>query len=324
LAEVGKRLAPAPQPHRDHPYWLGAIAAHRAATGQKLSPQEWDFVLGGSDDRRGTFARFLWQMRRNLYGHIPTVRPWHPHWADFRLPLAALRDNLGAVDEFLIVSDSPGTYTHWLWRIGKPGRSLELSRLLTMPQAEQAALAGTYGGCLLVMTEGNIRNADRFIRLITTFLTPSASLFILIFNSRLSDAPAFAADFAYHAARFVNLSMWVAETSYVRSGRIRWALRRQLVLLARRATSLRLYDVPYLVIVGGVMSIVSCLCNVIASRATAYPPRGGLCSSIFLVFRPSVEASSPAAQAAPSEAESTGTMALDATASHPTPAEEAD
>jgi hypothetical protein len=316
LAEVGRKLAPAPQPHRDHPYWLGAIAAHRAATGQKLSPQEWAFVLGGSEDRRGTFARFLWHLRRTLYGNIPTVRRWHPHWPDFRLPLAALRDVLGAADEFLIVSDSPGTYTHWLWRIGKPGRSLELGRLLNMPPAEQAASAGRYAGCLLVMTEGNIRNADRFIRLITAFLKPSASLFILILNSRLSDAPAFAADFAYHAARFVNLSMWVAEISYVRSGRIRWALRRQLVLLARRVTSLRLYDVPYLVIVGGVMSIMNYLCNVIASRATAYPPRRGLCSSIFLVLRPSADLSLSAPPPERSKADEPDIEQLSAAASH--------
>lgn len=323
LADVGKKLAPAPQPHRDHPYWLGAIAAHRAATGQKLSPQEWAFVLGGSDDRRGTFARFLWHLRRALYGHVPTVRPWHPHWPDFRLPLAALRDGLGAAGEFLIVSDSPGTYTHWLWRTGKPGRSLELGRLLNMPPAEQAASAGRYGGCLLVMSEGNIRNADRFIRLITAFLNPSASLFILIVNSRLSDAPAFGADFAYHAARFVNLSMWVTETNYVRTGPVRWALRRHLVMLARRATSLRLYDVPYLVIAGGVMSIVNCLCNVIASRAAAYPPRRGLCSSIFLVLRSTVEASSPAARAALSEAEAAGRSELETMSLHASPPGEA-
>ena len=29
IAEVDRRLSARPQPHRDHPYWLGAIAAHR-------------------------------------------------------------------------------------------------------------------------------------------------------------------------------------------------------------------------------------------------------------------------------------------------------
>jgi hypothetical protein len=90
--------------------------------------------------------------------------------------------------------------------------------------------------------------------------------------------------------------MWVAETSYVRSGPVRWALRRQLVLLARRATTFRWYDLPYLVVVGGVASVINCLCDVIASRATPDPPRRGFCSSMFLVLRSAVRTPSPAAR----------------------------
>jgi hypothetical protein len=292
LVKVGANLAAAPQPHRDHPYWLGAIAAHRAATGQKLSPQEWAFVLGGSDDPRRALSQFLWHARRVLYGSVPSVRPWHPRWPDFRLPLVALRDAIGGAGELLIVSDAPGTYTHWLSQIGKEGRSLELGRLLNMPQLEEMAAAGRYETCLLVMSEGNIRSADKLIKRIGSLLQPSGSLFILIMNDRLSDAAAFAASFAYHSVRFVNLSMWVAETSYVRSGPVRWALRRQLVLLARRAATFRWYELPYLVIVGGLASIVNCLCDVIASRATPDPPRRGFCSSMFLVLRPAARPSS--------------------------------
>jgi len=303
LAKVAERLTRAPQPHRDHPYWLGAIAAHRAATGQKLSPQEWAFVLGGSDDPRRALSRMLWHARRVLYGNVPSVRPWHPRWADFRLPLAALQGVIAGAGDLLIVSDSPGTYTHWLSQVGKEGRSLELGRLLNMSEVEQAASAGKYEACLLVMSEGNIRSADKFIKRIASLLQPSGSLFILILNERLSDAAGFGASFAYHSARFINLSMWVAETSYVRSGPVRWALRRQLVLFARRATTFRWYDLPYLVIVGGVASIVNCLCDVMASRATPDPPRRGFCSSMFLVLRPAAHSSSPASQDSQSEAD---------------------
>jgi hypothetical protein len=296
LAKVRESLGAAPQPHRDHPYWLGAIAAHRAATGQKLSPQEWAFVLGGSDDPRRALSRILWHARRVLYGSVPSVRPWHPRWLDFRLPLAAVQDAIGGPGELLIVSDSPGAYTHWLSQIGKAGRSLELGRLLNMSEVEQAASANRYEACLMVMSEGNIRSADKFIKRIASLLQPSGSLYILIMNDRLSDATAFAASFAYHSARFVHWSMWVAETSYVRSGPVRWALRRQLVRLARRATTFRWYDLPYLVVVGGLASIVNCLCDLIASRATPDPPRRGFCSSMFLVLRPAVDSRSPTSQ----------------------------
>jgi hypothetical protein len=303
LAKVGTNLTAAPQPHRDHPYWLGAIAAHRAATGQRLSPHEWAFVLGGTDDRRRTLSRFLWQVRRIFYGYVPNVRPWHPQWPDFRLPLAALREPIDAAGDLLIVSDAPDTYRHWLWRMGKPGRSVELNRLLNMPEAELGTSTGHYGGCLLVMTEGGMRNADKCIKRIVSLLQPAASLFILVINDRLTDAPAFAAGFAYHSARFVNLSMWVAETSYVRSGPVRWALRRRLVQLGRRATTLQWYHVPYLVIAGGLLSVLNCLLNVMGTRATVEPPRRGFCSSMFLVLRPQVNLRSPASPPEAEEAE---------------------
>jgi hypothetical protein len=286
VANVGSFLPASVQPHRDHPYWIGAIAAHRAATGQKLSPQEWDFVLGGSDNRRHSLSRLLWRARTKVYGHVLAVRPWHPRWADFRKPLSALRDVLGDPGELLIVSDAPGAFNHWLWSIGKPGRSMELTRLVNMPEADLKAAAAKYCGSLLVMSEGDISRADKLIRRIATLLQPSASLFILILNDRAFDPAAFGGAFAHHSARFVNLSMWVAETSYVRSGKIRWALRRRLARLARRSTGLRWYHLPHLVIVGGFLSVVNCLCDVVAWRATPDPPRRGICSSAFLVLRP--------------------------------------
>jgi hypothetical protein len=311
LAKVGTNLTAAPQPHLDHPYWLGAIAAHRAATGQRLSPQEWAFVLGGPADERRTLSRFLWQVRRIFYGHVPGVRPWHPRWPDFRLPLAALRDVISGAGELLIVSDSPGAYAHWLSEIGQAGSSLELGRLLNMPRAEQTASASRYAACLLVMSEGSIRNADKYIKRIAALLQPPASLLIIILNERLSDAAGFAAGFAHHSARFVNLSMWVAETRYVHCSPAHWALRRGLVRLGRRATTLRWYDVPYLVVVGGLTSIVNYLFNVIASRATPEPPRRRLCSSIFLVLQPPVASPPPALPAARPEAGSGAQAGLD-------------
>jgi hypothetical protein len=110
--------------------------------------------------------------------------------------------------------------------------------------------------------------------------------------------------------------MWVAETSYVRSGPIRWALRRRLVRLGRRATTLRWYHLPYLFLAGGIMSVMNCLLNVVGTRTTAEPPRWGFCSSMFLVLRPAAGARSPAPapeEAGPDAAEPDATNVLQKT-----------
>jgi hypothetical protein len=288
LAKVSSNVTSLPQPHRGHHYWVGAIAAHRAATGQKLSPEEWEFVLGGATDERGALARYLWKSRRSVYGYVPTVRPWHPYWPDFRVPLAALKDVIRAEGELLIVSESAGVYTHWLWRIGKPGRSLEVARLLGMSEAELKDSVGRYTACLLVTTEGYIESADKISRRVSLLLQPAASLFVLIINDRQSDAREFGGRFAHSSSRFINLSKWVAEVHYVRSDAFRWAIRRRLALLGRRATGLRPLQVPYFVVAGAILSALNGLLNVILWRATDYPPRRGFCSSVFLELRPTV------------------------------------
>ena len=46
IGQVRALMTREPKPHRDHPYWRGAIAAHREATGMKLALDEWRRVLG--------------------------------------------------------------------------------------------------------------------------------------------------------------------------------------------------------------------------------------------------------------------------------------
>ncbi len=293
LAEVGRYLTASPQPHRDHPYWFGAIAAHRTGTGQKLTPQEWAFVFGGTATRPRSLARFLWHARRVLYGKIPGVRPWHPRWSDFRLPLAAVRDAVGTAGELLVISDSPYAYSDWLSRSETAGHSLDVNRVLGMADAELSAATRTCTGCLLVISERHIRTAGTVLARVAALLQPPAGVVILVMNDGLSEAADFAASFAYHTAGFLEQSRWVAQASYVSSAPVRWALRRGLAVLADRASTARWYDLPYFVIVGGLMSLVNFLCDAIASRPKLEPPRRGFCSSMLVVLRPNPE-SSPA------------------------------
>src|SRR5205807_5706394 len=61
VARVGARLKDRPKPYRDHPYWLGAIAAHHEATGMKLARDEWRRALGlpGLGEDEGSVGDWL-------------------------------------------------------------------------------------------------------------------------------------------------------------------------------------------------------------------------------------------------------------------------
>ena len=79
-----ERSLPSPQPHRNHPYWLGAMAAHEWAlrteerTGQRTAVDMLNRASQG-------LTWWLYRFRNFVFGRPPQVRPWHPRWPDYRM-----------------------------------------------------------------------------------------------------------------------------------------------------------------------------------------------------------------------------------------------
>ena len=69
-ASLGRK----PKPHRDHPYWRGAIAAHREATGMRLTLDEWRRVLATNLDGVYLCTRAVWPaLVARGYGRIVNI-----------------------------------------------------------------------------------------------------------------------------------------------------------------------------------------------------------------------------------------------------------
>ena len=97
IAMLNRAMSQTPKPHRNHPYWVSAIAAHRWAISKRNQNVD-EFVDSGLDAAgtwRGRLTTLIHNFRFWAFGRAPRVRPWHPRWPDYRVLENALRPRLG-------------------------------------------------------------------------------------------------------------------------------------------------------------------------------------------------------------------------------------
>jgi len=100
IAQVTPRLAP-PQPHRDHPYWVGAMAAFNAAAEERQK------IATGVRPRQA--PGLMRRARAALVGKVPCVSRTHPRHRDYRALLAACDELIPPQSRLLIeASDETG------------------------------------------------------------------------------------------------------------------------------------------------------------------------------------------------------------------------
>ena len=179
---VTRNLTSAPQPYRMHPYWIGAIAAHRSATGQTLSSDDLKFLLGQASDQSGGIVALLWRIRIALFGTPPEVRPWHPLWPDYRLLLKALQKLLAENCRLVIVSNTPYVYARWLARASTHSVSIECSHLRTLSRAQYMPLVGSFDACVLALTEGDLKTGNKFLERSGPLLKQDGRIFVFTTN----------------------------------------------------------------------------------------------------------------------------------------------
>src|SRR5262249_48762754 len=151
IDEIEQAL-PVPQPHRNHPYWLGAMAAYEWAIAQRQSTRR---HLTAADllESRATGANWwLYRLRNSVFGRPPLVRSWHPRWPDYRMFMdLAQRYFLGARGPLLILSNAPAIYANFLSSVSQSVVSLDLNKFLRLRREESKPLIGSFSGCLLVL-----------------------------------------------------------------------------------------------------------------------------------------------------------------------------
>ena len=182
VEEVERSLLP-PQPHRNHPYWLGAMAAHKWSVAQR---ERAAMPLTAADllELQATgLTWWLYQIRNFIFGRPPRVRPWHPRWPDYRMFLKLARQHFaGKKGKLLVLSSAPAAFANFLSEISSSSVSLDLNFFLTMTRKQYEPMMGSFEGCLVVIGEGQIGRMHELLRRIKPIFRESGTILVFAIN----------------------------------------------------------------------------------------------------------------------------------------------
>lgn len=289
IAKVRSELKSEPQPHRNHPYWIGAIAAHQVATGAPVEPQGIAALLGEKWQQPTGILAMLWQVRATLFGQVPDVSLWHPLWPDLHAPAEALKKVVAEGGRVMAVSGQPQVYARWLVGFSTDAISLERDRLLNMALSQYSPLVGAFDACLLMLNESDLKRGDEFLAHIGPLLKPGGQAFMVVMNERGTHGADLDTSIARHADRLTNPGLWVTGTEYVQTSWLRRRVQAWMVRLSRGVTRRPTLYAPLAVVGGGALSLIGLLSNLAARRTMSEPPLGGACSSVFMTFKASAQ-----------------------------------
>ncbi len=295
VQDVSRRLTAKPQPHRDHPYWVGAIAAHRWAVSQRQR-QDGDgdepsaAIATPPPPQRMTFRHLIQHGRDLVFGRPPNVRPWHPRWPDYRIVVGVAQRQLAGLQRrrVLIVSETPGMFSNWLTDVAETTRSMESRRLLTMGSQQYLPLVGNFDLCVFVVGESELSTARSTLERIRPLVANDGRLMIVSFNGRgMSMGSGFSSDIASNSGAFLDLSTAATEAYFVPAGALRWTSMRAMISLFGGTLHRPLVYAPLTAVLGGFLLLGGLIGNLVALRDQSKPPRSGTCSSVCLVLCPS-------------------------------------
>jgi len=235
VSEIGRSLKSKPMPHRGHPYWRGAIAAHHGQIGRRPNEDDWQVMLG----RRATWStRMIGRVRDLLLGGPPHVRRWHPRWTDFERPRSALEQILDDPEKrLLIVSCRPTPMTNWLADLSDHVWRIPMSRLSRMSFDRRDGFPETFDACYLEISDSEVDRAHLFVDQITPLLKSDAEILLASFNEHwFSGAEGFAEKIGNGVPPiFHRLDVTLAETRLVVWSRWQWSANSRLLRLAQDA-----------------------------------------------------------------------------------------
>lgn len=183
IAALRQQLSSAPQPHRGHPYWHGALARYQTLvghlpedlTGPDLPP---DTTFLGT---RGRVVVLRQRLRRWLFGQFPNVGIANPLWPDLHRPMERLAEACNARDRTILTAGVPRELNAWIahrcrcrWLLEDGAQANETGRL-----TDRNAMADD---CLIYVDTDVTEIVRAWIRIALTALHPGGRLFILIRN----------------------------------------------------------------------------------------------------------------------------------------------
>lgn len=270
IAEVERSMRQKPQPHRDHPYWLGALAAQHEATGRSLRLHDQWLALGLPE---GFLTRFehpfgRWLLETILFvslGRPPLMRPWHPRWVDHALVLEQLRGFLrDPRQRLLMIADRPTAFTVSL--ADGDERVVRLRKMLFLEGRPEIyePLVGSFDLCLLELSEGELPQGDEVVDRVVPLMKPDGQILVVVYNKRTEDAAGFTTSIGFHATRLMRAGATLGEVRVVPASRFRWLVSHAITSLALTAYHRPWVGLPLLAVSGGFLAACSLLANGIA------------------------------------------------------------
>lgn len=268
IREIAGALSPAPCPHRDHPYWIGGLALHRATTGRLA-----DSELGYRPD--ATMTALKWRLRLLVSGRPPSVRPWHPRALDFALA----RKALAGADRILVVAGEPRTFAHWLRSTAKSVTALSPEHVL---EGKLSMPAISFDAGLVVLTAENLHSVAGLFARIAPTLSPHGRITILVTGETAAEIGFFAPPSLSDAELAIGIG-WDIAFGYIEADPIRRAVQQRLIRTMRAAYDSRPALLPFHAIAWAGLAAASYLCNLAAARPSQ--GRQGWCSSAVLTLQ---------------------------------------
>jgi 2-polyprenyl-3-methyl-5-hydroxy-6-metoxy-1,4-benzoquinol methylase len=286
ISEICGLLKPKPMPHRGHPYWRGAMAAHYGDIGRRPNEEDWQLMLG----HRATWTTRLAGLLRNLLlGRAPCVRRWHPRWPDFLGPRKALEGLLSDAERRLvIVSSRPTPMTNWLADKSENVLRIPVSRLARASLELNDASEDGFNACYLELGDAELDRAHLVIDQVIQFLTPDSEILLASYNERWSSGPEVFADKIGTGIPpiFHRFDIALSEMQLVVWRRWRWAANARLLRMAQDALRRGPILVPFYGLLILVQAMIAFGGNLVARRRTSPSGISGkVVSSVFLRLR---------------------------------------
>ena len=283
IEEVERSLPP-PQPHRNHPYWLGAMAAHEWAIAQR---EKAAMPLTAADmlELQATgFTWWLYKIRNYIFGRPPGVRPWHPRWPDYRMFMKLARQHFaGKRGKLLVVSSAPAAFANFLSEITSASISLDINHFLTMTRKQYEPMMGSFEGCLVVVGENQIGRMHELLRRIKPLFLREGTIVVFAINGYGAHVgPWFSGTMLQDIEQFFDHDMPVEEALFVPVGLGPWvALRGMQAAFALVQRNWLWVAVESIVV--AFLTVVSFACN-LGRNASPEPPANQACSSLGIVM----------------------------------------
>lgn len=262
LAELRKRWRRKPRPHRNHPYWTGAVAAFNEASGAALAEAEWRLSLGlpNPDLAKGWLRNWAFERARFLlFGKPPHVRLVHPRWPDHSLVLETLRSLRLADDRrLLLIADAPTIFTATFADGGDRVVRLRTSHLVKQPLATYEPLFGAFDACLVEIGELEFAEIDDVLDRIAPLLKDDGTILVSIYSQRSTGQRGeIQKSVARHASRLIRPFSREVVFNFVTANGMRWGVFNLMTRIARTARDAPLLGMPALLL-GGLPLALAC------------------------------------------------------------------